>query len=264
MTKILVTGGSGALGREIVKRLANFGYNVRVMSRRPARHDTQTTTAIAWVQGNLASGQGLAEAVADVDIIVHAASDPLRSRQIDVNGTRLLLTKARETGVVSHVVYISIVGIDRIPYGYYTSKLEAEERIKQSGIPWSILRATQFHTLLDIMLRATTKLPLVLFPADLPFQVLDPGEAADRLCEIVAAGPSGSVPDLGGPEVLTGRQLMRIWLKQRGLHRLVIPLWLPGKAAYGFRHGFNTCGSSEARRGTITWSEWVQKKYMKQ
>lgn len=263
MTKILVTGGSGALGREIVKCLANTGYSVRIMSRNPERHAEQTTTAIEWVQGNLASDQGLAEAVADVDIIVHAATDPLHSRQIDVNGTRLLLAKAHETGVVSHVVYISIVGIDRIEYGYYKSKLEAEELIKQSGIPWSILRATQFHTLLDIMLRATTKLPLVLLPTDLQFQALAPGETADRLCEIIAAGPSGSVPDLGGPEVLTSRQLMHIWLKQRGLYRLVIPLWLPGKAAYGFRHGFNTCFSSEAQRGTITWSEWVQKKYVK-
>ncbi len=262
MTKILVTGGSGALGREIVKRLTNMSYSVRIMSRSSEQHATQASAAIEWVQGNLETSQGLAEAVADVDIIVHAASDPMHSRQIDVNGTQLLLAKARETGV-SHVVYISIVGIDRIKYAYYQSKLEAEERIKQSGIPWSILRATQFHTLIDRVLQAATKLPVALLPTDLQFQALDPGEAADRLCEIVAAGPSGRVPDLGGPEVLTGRQLLRIWLKQRGMHRLVIPLWLPGKAAYSFRHGSNTC-SSEPRRGTITWSEWVQKQYKKQ
>src|SRR5436305_7789331 len=110
--------------------------------------------------------------------------------------------------------------------------------IRWSGLPFLAVRITHAHIAAH-RLQAATKLPLALFPTDLQFQVLDPGEAADRLCEIVAAGPSGRVPDLGGPEVLTGRQLLRIWLKQRGMHRLVIPLWLPGKAAYGFRHGFN-------------------------
>lgn len=262
MTKILVTGGSGALGREIVKRLAHTSYSVRIMSHSPKQNAPQASAALEWVQGNLETGQGLAEAVADVDIIVHAASDPMHSRQIDVNGTQLLLAKAREAGV-SHVVYISIVGIDRIKYAYYTSKLEAEECIKQSGIPWSILRATQFHTLIDTALQGFTKLPLALFLTDLQFQALDPGEVADRLRELVIAGPSGRVPDLGGPEVLTGKQLLRIWLQQRGMHRLVIPLWIPGKAAYGFRHGYNTC-PSDPQRGIITWSEWVQKKYKKQ
>ncbi|GHO79429.1 nucleotide-diphosphate-sugar epimerase [Ktedonobacter sp. SOSP1-85] len=262
MTTILVTGGSGALGRELVGRLVNMSYNVRIMSRNPERHAPQASATLEWAQGNLETGRGLAQAVAGVDVIIHAASDPMHARQIDVHGTQLLLTKAREAGV-SHFIYISIVGIDRIKYGYYQSKLEAEECIKQSGIPWSILRATQFHTLIDTVLQAATKLPLILLPTDLQFQVLDPGEAANRLCKIVAAGPSGRVPDLGGPEVLTGKQLLRVWLKQRGMHRLVIQLWLPGKAADGFRHGYNTC-LSEPRRGTITWSQWVQKKYGKQ
>jgi hypothetical protein len=105
-------------------------------------------------------------------------------------------------------------------------------------------------------------LPLALFPTDWQFQTLDVGEAADRLCEIVTAGPSGRVPDLGGPEVLTGKQMLCIWLQQRGMHRLVAPLWLPGKTAYGFRHGYNTC-PSEPQRGTITWSKWVQQQYQK-
>lgn len=261
MAKILITCGSGTLGREIVEHLANTNYSRRILSRNPAQHATRQTpvAAIEWVQGSLETGQGLAESVADVDIIIHTASDPMRSRQIDVNGTQLLLAKAREAGV-SHVIYISIVGVDRFTFAYYKSKLEAEEYIKQSGIPWSILRATQFHTLIDSVLRASTKLPLALLPTDLQFQVLDPGEAADRLCKIVTEGPSGRVPDLGGPEVLTGKQLLRIWLEQRDMHHLVIPLWLPGKTAYGFRHGYNTC-PSESQRGIITWGEWVQKKY---
>lgn len=263
MKKVLVTGGSGTLGREIVKRLADMHYSVRCLSRSHRSSATAASGTIEWVQGNLETGQGLAEAVAGVDIIVHAASDPLHARQIDSNGTRLLLAQACAAGV-SHIVYISIVGIDHIPYAYYQSKLEVEEQIKQNGIPWSILRATQFFSLLDGMLQAVTRLPLLaLLPMDLQFQVLDQGEAADRLCEIVAAGPSGRVPDLGGPEVLTTRQLLETWLKWRGRQRLVIPLWLPGQVAASFRRGDNTC-PLEPRRGTVTWSEWLQTQYQHQ
>ena len=79
--------------------------------------------------------------------------------QIDVDGTRRLLDAAREAHV-SHIVYISIVGIDKVPYAVGKAKLAAEELIQQSGIPWSILRATQFYSILDGLLQFMTKPPL--------------------------------------------------------------------------------------------------------
>ena len=259
MTKVLVTGGAGMLGRKVVKELGGTGYSVRIMSRKP--RPTNLSSATEWIQADLETGQGLADAVTGIDVIVHAASSPFKhTRQIDVDGTRLLLEQARDAGV-AHVIYISIVGVDRIPYNYYRAKLAAEELVRRSDIPWSILRATQFHYLVDFVLQAATKLPLVtVLTTDLKIQSIDESEVASRLCEIVVAGPGGRLPDLGGPEVLTAGEMAHSWLMLRGLHRFVFPLYLPGKIAQGFRRGYNTCPDQPVR-GHITWAEWVRSRY---
>jgi len=257
MTRVLVTGGNGALGREVVKKLSETGYTARTMSRR--LQPTSLLAGTEWVQADLETGQGLSKAVSGIDVIIHAATRIRHTQQIDVDGTRLLLEKARDAGV-SHVIYISIVGIDRIPFAYYQHKLAAEEVIQSASIPWSILRATQFHYLLDLFLRALTKLPLVtLLPTDLRFQPVATSEVASHLCEIVAAGPAGRLPDMGGPQVHTFGELAHTWFNIRGLHRAVIPLHLPGKVAQGFRRGYNTC--PEHALGKTTWEKWVRWKY---
>jgi len=257
--KVLVTGGAGRLGSKVVKELTETGYSVRIMSRK--RQPTNLLSATEWAQADLETGQGIADAVAGIDVVVHAASSPFKhTRQIDVDGTRLLLEQARVAGV-AHVIYISIVGIDRILYYYYRAKLAAEELVKNNDIPWSILRATQFHYLIDLFFQAATKVPLVtLLPTDLLCQSIAESEVASRLCEIVVAGPRGRLPDLGGPEVLTAGQMAHTWLMLRGMHRRVLPLHLPGEVAQGFRRGFNTCPDQPVR-GHIPWTEWVQRKY---
>src|SRR3990172_11470166 len=112
MSRVLITGGTGVLGRELAPRLAQAGYTVRVMSRRAARAEGVQTE---WAQAQIETGEGLAGAVAGVDAIVHCASRPFRrTRGVDVEGTRRLLEAAKAASV-SHFVYISIVGIDRIP-----------------------------------------------------------------------------------------------------------------------------------------------------
>ena len=259
MTKVLVTGGVGMLGSKVVKELTETGYSVRIMSRK--RQPTNLLSTTEWAQADLETGQGVANAVAGIDVVVHAASSPFKhTRQIDVEGTRLLLELARVAGA-AHVIYISIVGIDRIPYYYYRAKLAAEELVRNSGIPWSLFRATQFHYLVDLFFQAATKVPLVtLLPTDLQCQSIAESEVASRVCEIVVAGPRGRLADLGGPEVLTTGEMLHSWLKLRGMHRRVLPLHLPGKVAQGFRRGYNTCPDQPVR-GRITWTEWVQSKY---
>ena len=259
MTNVLVTGGAGRLGSKVVKELTATGYRVRIMSRKPQPANLLSTTE--WSQADLETGQGIADAVTGIDVVVHAASSPFKhTRQIDIDGTRFLLKQARVAGV-AYVIYISIVGVDRIPYSYYRAKLAAEELVKNSDIPWSLLRATQFHYLVDLFFQAATKLPLVtLLPTDLQCQSIAESEVASRLCEIVAAGPLGRLADLGGPEVLTAGEMMYSWLKLRGLHRRVLPLHVPGKVAQGFRRGYNTCPDQPVH-GRITWTEWVQSKY---
>jgi hypothetical protein len=198
--------------------------------------------------------------VQGIDIIVHTASSPLwHSQQVDVDGTRQLLDQAR-AAAVSHFVYISIVGIDRLPFGYYRCKLAAEALIQSSGLPWSLLRATQLHSFLDGTLQAATRIPLLTpLPTDLRFQPIAESEVAQHLCELVQAAPAGRVPDLGGPEVQTLGELAKIWLMLRKIHRIILPVHLPGKSAHAFRQGYTTC--PERAAGKITWAEWVEQKY---
>jgi uncharacterized protein YbjT (DUF2867 family) len=259
MTNVLVTGGAGRLGSKVVKELTATGYRVRIMSRKRQPPNVLSTTE--WAQADLETGQGIADAVTGIDVVVHAASSPFKhTRRIDIVGTQLLLEQARVAGV-AHVIYISIVGIDRIPYSYYRAKLAAEELVKNSGLPWSLLRATQFHYLVDLFFQAATKLPLVtLLPTDLQCQSIAESEVASRLCELVAAGPLGRLADLGGPEVLTTGEMMDSWLKLRRLHRRVLPFHVPGTVAQGFRCGYNTC-PDQSVHGRITWTEWVQSTY---
>src|SRR5579863_4441360 len=225
MQHILVTGGAGHLGRLVVKQLSAAGYPVRGMSRRASPGDDWP--GAEWKQADLETGAGLAEAVQGMDVVVHLAGKG--NWKVDYEGTRRLLDSAREAGI-SHLVFISIVGIDTVPWAGGKAKLASEDLIEHSDIPWSILRATQFHYGIDFLLKFLTRLPLAaLVPTDFPLQPVDEKEVAARLAEIVQAGPSGRLPNMGGPKVYTSGELARIWLKYRGMHRPIIPLWLPGK-----------------------------------
>ncbi|HSF17664.1 MAG TPA: NAD(P)H-binding protein [Vicinamibacteria bacterium] len=256
MTRVLITGGTGVLGRQLVAPLLEVGHIVRISSRGSQR--SGFPDEVEWSQTSLSSGEGLAESVLGVDTIVHAASTPIAAQKVDVEGTRALLRHAKAAGV-SHVLYISIVGIDGFPFSYYRAKRATEQLIEAGPVPFTILRATQFHELLDErFLPPLFKLPLVAFvPTDLKFQVIDSGEVARRLIELVSAGPSGRVPDVGGPEVLTMGRLSAAWMPARGIRRKVVHLPLPGRAAAAFRRGQNTC--PDRRYGRITWSEYLSR-----
>jgi uncharacterized protein YbjT (DUF2867 family) len=261
MTRILVTGGSGMLGRRVVSRLALAGYTVRVMSHREPQPGEDAN--IEWVPGDLATGRGLAEAAAGVDTIVHAASKPkLVGRNterdepgnVDVRGTRLLLEQAQSAGV-GHCVYVSIVGIEEVPMPYYRQKLTTEKLVQNSGVPWTIARATQFHPFIATFLDLFARFPFYLFPADLPFQPVAADDVADYLCRWVAAEPSGRVADIGGPEVLRADEMMKVWLREQGKHRLVIPIHWPGKIAAAIRQGGLLPHDGE--RSAISWGQWA-------
>src|SRR5215472_10863487 len=168
---VLVTGGTGTLGRELVPRLRMAGVQVRVMSR----HGCDA-------RADLASGVGLARAVEGCDTIVHLATGVRRLHgavhAVDVLGTHRLMRIA-ETCNVQHVVYISIVGVDRIPFAYYRAKREAEGTIEQqTRVGWSILRTTQFHDLVDLYFRALRWLPALVVPSATFCQPVDVGEVS--------------------------------------------------------------------------------------
>lgn len=255
MTRVLLTGGTGTLGRELTPRLLAAGYTVRVMSRRDPGpgEDGQ----VEWARASLESGIGLAEAVAGVKVLIHAASSPTQ-RQVDVEGTARLLEQARTAGI-DHFIYISIVGIDQIGFSYYRNKLAAEQLIESSGLPWSILRATQFHYLIDKLLGLLTRLPVAFIPTDWQFQPISAGDVADHLVTAVQQGPAGRLPDIGGPELLRLDEMARMWLAARHKPRPIIHLPLPGKLSAGFRRGLNT--TPQNRVGRLTWAEWLARRY---
>lgn len=255
MSRVLVTGGTGTLGRELVPRLQGAGYTVRVMSRRAARPGEDAN--VEWAHASLEDGTGVAQAVAGANVVLHAASSPIK-RTVDVDGTGLLLDQARAAGV-EHFVYISIVGIDRIGFSYYKNKLAAERLIDASGLPYSILRATQFHNLIDTLLQTSTRLPVALVPTDWQFQSISVSEVAEHLVAAVESGPRGHMPDIGGPQVLRLGEMAREWMAARGMRRPVLHVPVPGKLSAGFRRALNT--TPHNRVGTITWAEWLATRY---
>jgi uncharacterized protein YbjT (DUF2867 family) len=140
-------------------------------------------------------------------------------------------------------------------FGYFGSKLAAERVVADAGLPWSTLRATQFHDLLFLVVRQLARLPVVPVPAGFRFQPVDPGEVADRLVELALGGPAGLVPDLGGPRVYEMATLVRGYLRARGRHRPILPVRVPGAAARAFRAGANL--APDRAVGRRTWEEFL-------
>lgn len=252
---VLVTGGSGVLGRAVVALLLQVGYGVRILSRRPPSLDHP---GAEWVQGDLATGEGVAQALEGASIVVHAATSPSHSAEVDLAGTARLLAEARAASV-RHLLYISIAGCDRIPLRYYQHKASAERLVEAGDVPWSILRIAQFHTLLDAVLSAIARLPVMPLPMEFRFQPIAPEEAAVGVVEAVRRGPAGRLPVLVGPRVYTGGELVREWLAVRGLRRLLLPLPLPGRLAAAFRAGYNT--APESPGGATSWGDWLRQRY---
>ena len=249
---ILVTGATGTLGSALVPQLVADGRKVRALSRRPR---TGTAGGVDWVVGDLATGEGIDEAVAGVDVIIHAASDvkPLKSK--DARTTAALLDAAKRTGGRPHVVYISIVGVDKIPFGYYCGKLATEQVIERSGLPYTILRTTQWHTLAAKFCLQLGSLPLVAIPKGVRLQLLDAGEVAQRMASLVRGPPSRHVPEMGGPEALSFAEIARDYFRAVGKRRVVFEVPLPGKAAKAFAAGYNL--APDHCDGRITWDDFL-------
>ncbi|MFI1886432.1 SDR family oxidoreductase [Streptomyces jumonjinensis] len=261
MTSILVTGGTGTLGRLVCERLRQGGHEVRVLSRHSSPYIV-----------DLREGTGLDAAVDGVHTIVHCASTP---RGGDVEAAGHLLTAAREAGV-SHLVYISIVGVDRVPLGYYRVKREVERMIERAGpgtgagtgtgagagagagigIGWTVLRTTQFHELVLRLLSSAARLPVLPVPSGVSVQPIAAAEAADRLAELALGPPAGRVPDLGGPQIRPLSYFARHWLAATGRRRAVLPVRLPGEAYAAFRAGGHL--APDRAVGRVTFEEFLR------
>jgi len=233
---ILLTGGTGTLGRFVEPRLRHAGARVRVLSRHA--HDAQE--GVEFVTGDLVTGVGLEAAVAGIGTVVHLGG----SVKGDEVRTQNLVHAAARAGV-RHLVYISVVGADRVPmasaidrmmFGYFASKLAAERVVAGSGLPWTTLRATQFQESLLKLAQAMARLPVIPVPA-FQYQPIAADEVAARLVELALGQPAGRVADIAGPRVHDFADLIRDYLRATSRRRLVVRFSPPGKAAAAVRSG---------------------------
>ncbi len=250
-SSILVTGGTGTLGRHVVIRLLDAGRDVRVLSRRarPALDGAEV------INGDLGTGAGVDQAVAGVGAIVHCAS----SNKGDVATTTTLVGVAAAQPRPPHLVYISIVGADRVSFGYLGAKLQCERIIAESGLPWTLLRATQFYDLVLSGAKSLARLPVVPVPARFPVQPVDADEVAARLVDLALAEPAGRVADMGGPEVISFADLLRRYLRATSRRRPIVPIPIPGTRA--IRAGALVVSQDQATAGSLagkaTWEEFL-------
>ncbi|SFQ97719.1 Uncharacterized conserved protein YbjT, contains NAD(P)-binding and DUF2867 domains [Lentzea waywayandensis] len=229
--KILVTGGTGTLGRHVVPRLRAAGADVTVLSR----------------HGDIACDLLGDVPPIEADVVVHLAG----GQKGDDVATRNLLAACRG---VRHFVYISVIGADTVPLAWLRTKLACEQAIAASGIPFTILRAAQFHDLTLTMVRGLAKLPVVPVPG-MRLQPVDARDVAARLVELAIGQPAGRVADLAGPAVLDLRHLVRGYLGAAGKRRLTVPVRLPGKAGQAYRDGRNL--TLDGDHGARTWEEFL-------
>jgi uncharacterized protein YbjT (DUF2867 family) len=226
--------------------LKSAGHNVRVLSR-SARNDPD------YVQGQIATGEGLAEAVKDIDVIIHLASHPTQSQAVDVDGAARLIEHGRKASL-KHFIYMSIVGVDKHPFPYYKQKYAAEQVVAQSGVPYTIYRATQFYPFIQYVLKTFLRFHIV--PRGWRAQPISVEEAAQGLVEVVEKGAVNGIVNKTGPKVYTINELIDIWEDVDGKRRRYVSLPIPGGASRGFRKGLHTI--PEQKDGKVTWREYLE------
>ena len=246
--KIVVTGGSGALGRQVVQRLRTGGADAIAASRR---------TGV-----DLATGVGLESVLADADVVVHAASHPTRYRRVDLDGTRRMISVLQDRAAdrpAPHLIYVSIVGCDRNPYPYYRAKYACELVLERSGLPVTVVRATQFHTLVASIAGAVSHGPVALVPP-ITFQSVDHLRVAEVLAETALAdAPDGyrRGADLAGPERTTLAEAIGMLRRQDGRP---LPKMITLPAIGGTLRSF-AAGSNLPTAGAVIggsgFSDWV-------
>ena len=255
---ILVTGGTGGLGHRVVARLRAAGRSVRVLSRRPH----ESANGVEYVVGDLARNEGVEAAVAGVEIVVHCAA--VGKINEDTAQAENLVRAAKQSGV-RHLLNISVVGADRIPvetaldrsmFAYFKAQRNKELVVAGSGVPWTNLRATQFHDgFILLMVKAMSKLPLIPVPSGVRFQPVDADEVADAVVELALGQPVGQAPDIAGPKVYDAGYLLRTYLDALGKRRAIVRIGAPGRAASAVRAGANL--APDRAIGHRTWEEFL-------
>ncbi|MFC8190128.1 SDR family oxidoreductase [Cellulomonas sp. NPDC057328] len=242
--RIVVVGGTGLIGRQVVATLQEQGHEAVAAS--PA-------TGVDTV-----AGTGVAEALAGADVVVDVSNSPSFADD-DVmtfftTSTRNLVEAGRAAGVRHHVV-LSIVGADGIKAGYMRAKVAQEELVRGSGLPWTVVRATQFHEFVPFIADGCTVDGVVRIPP-VAFQPVAAAEVARVVAEVAVGAPRDGVVELAGPERLRFDEVVRAALAARGDAREVVA---DADAPYfGARMGEGSLvPAGESLRGRVTFAESI-------
>jgi len=263
MTLVLVTGGTGHLGQDLVDRLVRDGHQVRVFARAP-----KPRTDVEWAIGDLATGEGLPTALRGVHTVINAAThSPVAQRggfrpvdffkspsDVDAEGTRRLLDLSQQASV-QHFVHVSIVGLDDASLPYARVKLAGERMVRESALPWSLVRAMPFYYLLESMLAGLAWLPVWPVPKTVCNPV-DTSDVADYLAHCAFDGERGVRAEIGGPDDLSLVEIARQYQTARAMSRTIMPIHLSEKTARGM--GFVV---SNGVRGTLSWRDWLGRRF---
>jgi uncharacterized protein YbjT (DUF2867 family) len=256
MATVLVTGATGTLGRAVLRVLLAAGHTARALSRQT---QVSLPAGAELITGDLTESADLTQALIGVDAIIHCATDPGQAQVVDVEGTRHLLEAARSRA--PHLVYPSIVGIDRSAYPYYQAKLAAEQLIEQGPLPWSILRATQFHNFVAGLLQSfgAGASAGIVIPDGMRFQSVAVREVAARLVSFIERGPVRRDADMGGPEILTFDAMVAAYLRIRGRSATIRSANLSGALYDVYRSGVNL--TPDHAQGVVTWDAWLRRRF---
>jgi uncharacterized protein YbjT (DUF2867 family) len=249
--RVAVAGGTGAVGRHVVDDLRERGHEVVVLAR---------STGI-----DLRTAAGLDQALVGVEVLIDVTSVGTSRRKAAVKFfstvTRHLLEAEARAGVGHHVA-LSIVGVDEVGLGYYQGKVAQERAIADGPVPWTVLRATQFHEFATQMVERAAVGPFVLVPR-MRSQPVAAREAAAVLVDLALGAPAGRTPDLAGPRVQEMPDLVRRLVLALSARKRVVAVSVPGRSGRAMRSGAlvpDTAGP----RGTQTFDDWLDELIGKQ
>lgn len=242
--RLVIAGSTGTVGRHVVAAATTRGHEVVALSR-SSGHD-------------ILHGDGLTQAIAGADAVVDVTStvttSAAKATAFFTTVTANLHRAELEAGIAHHIA-LSIVGIDAFDAGYYAGKLAHERTVSEGPVPWSILRAAQFHEFAEQIARRATLGPFVAVPKIL-MRPVAAREVGARLVDIAEKAAVGRATDLTGPRDERLVELIRRMYAFDGINRRAVELSLPGKYWRGSASG-RLRGDERASRGRISFDEWL-------
>ena len=209
--KITVIGASGLIGTKVVDLLTAEGHDVVAASRQSGV--------------DVLTGEGLAEALSGADVLIDVVNSPSFEDEAVMDffnkSTTNLVGAAKHAGV-GHYVALSIVGLDGLPdSGYMRAKVAQEKILTESGLPYSIVRATQFAEFADAITASMTVGDQVRVP-DALIQPITADRVASDVARAAVANPLNGVVNIGGPEKISFADLARNVLAKQGADKTVV------------------------------------------